>query len=161
DHSHAIDQSLVVLDDAGLRGDHPIVLVDDEFTTGRTAVNAIRALHAVWPRSAYVLASLIDCRDDEQPADAQRAVAPLRAALVTVGLLGGGVPLPPGVLDGARGFIGALAESPDGSEPARASVTWLEYPLPERVPATAMTGWWPAEELAARAAMRRAAAALH
>jgi len=108
-----------------------------------------------------VLASLIDCRDDEQRAEAERVVAALGAELVTVSLLEGRVTLPPGVLDGARACIDALAESPEWSEPARAPVTWLEYPLPERLPSTAMTGWWPADERAARAAMRRAAAALH
>ncbi len=37
EHSHATDQALVLLDDAGLRGNRPLVLVDDELTTGSTA----------------------------------------------------------------------------------------------------------------------------
>ena len=51
EHSHAVDQSLALLDDADLRGGRPLVLVDDELTTGKTAVNAIRVIQASWPRA--------------------------------------------------------------------------------------------------------------
>ena len=47
----------------------PLVLVDDELTTGRTALNTIAALHAAAPRDRYVLATLVDLRED----DARRA----------------------------------------------------------------------------------------
>ena len=58
-HSHAPEQWLLPLPD-GLDG--PLVLVDDELSTGATAGNLIRVLHARQPRSRYVVAALLDAR---------------------------------------------------------------------------------------------------
>lgn len=64
EHSHATDQ-LCYADDALLRTDRPIVLVDDEVTTGRTNMNIIRDLHAKHPRSSYTILSILDWRTEE------------------------------------------------------------------------------------------------
>ena len=165
EHSHAVDQSLVVLDDAELRGDRPLVLVDDELTTGKTAVNAIRVLQASWPRPVYVLASLIDCRSDECRARVAKAAAELGASVVSVSLLDGRVRLPADVLARARDFIAKLPEPPAQCSAAarrsgRAPVCWLDVVLPDGMPAIASSGWGRDQERAARAAMSRAAASL-
>ncbi len=165
EHSHAVDQSLVVLDDAELRGDRPLVLVDDELTTGKTAVNAIRVLQASWPRPVYVLASLIDCRSDECRAGVAKAAAELGASVVSVSLLDGRVRLPADVLPRARDFIAKLPEPPAQCSAAarrsgRAPVCWLDVVLPDGMPAIASSGWGRDQERAARAAMSRAAASL-
>ena len=160
EHSHATDQSLAILEDAPLRGRHPLVLVDDELTTGKTAVNAIRALHARWPRPLYVLASLVDCRSDEMRAGVAAAIRELGAQVLSVSLLDGHVSLPADVLTKARGFIASLPEPPAISNRARASVSFADVPLPDGLPVLALAGWSPAQERAARTAMCRAAAGL-
>jgi orotate phosphoribosyltransferase len=166
EHSHAADQSLVVPDDAELHsGRRPVVLVDDELTTGKTAVNAIRVLQASWPRPVYVLASLIDCRSDECRAQVAKAAGELGASVVSVSLLNGRLGLPADVLAAAREFIAALPEPPARcSAVARRSrpapVSWLDVALPDAVPAIASAGWGPEQERAARAAMSVTAAAL-
>ncbi len=160
EHSHATDQALVVPDDAALRGQHPIVLVDDELTTGKTAVNAIRELHGRWPRPLYVLASLVDCRGVELRAAVADAVRALGARLVTVSLLTGEVRLPAGVLAGARAFIASLPELPAMHYGPAAPVFSVGVPLPGGLPPLALAGWSPAQERAARTAMRGAAALL-
>ena len=54
-----------------LDGAGPVVLVDDELSTGRTALNVIEALHAIAPRSA-VCAGRVGgravCRQDDRSA---------------------------------------------------------------------------------------------
>ena len=46
--------------------DAPLVLVDDEISTGATALDSIRALHGLAPHRRYVVASLVDLRSPEQ-----------------------------------------------------------------------------------------------
>ncbi|MCM3925954.1 phosphoribosyltransferase domain-containing protein, partial [Frankia sp. AiPs1] len=76
-HSHASHHWLVPEDPAILRGGEPIVLVDDELSTGRTALGTIRILHAHAPRGRYVVATLVDAR----PTAARTAFADLAAEL--------------------------------------------------------------------------------
>ena len=161
EHSHAVDQAIALLDDADLRGGRPLVLVDDELTTGTTAVNAIRMIQASWPREVYVLASLIDCRSQARRAEVARAVGAAGASAVSVSLLDGEVRLPDGIMAAVRGLVAELPEPPVRPlDAARAPVTWLAVTLPDGVPALAMHRWGPAQERAAGEAMGQLAASL-
>jgi phosphoribosyl transferase-like protein/phosphoribosyltransferase-like predicted ribonucleoside biosynthesis protein len=160
EHSHASDQALVLTDDGGMRGNRPLVLVDDELTTGKTAFNAIKAIHSIWPRDVYVLASLIDCRDDEQRSELARSVRALGAECISVCLLEGSVRLPADAVAAVSDFADSLpaAARPRRAEPA--PVRWLDVVLPTGVPPIAAAGWGRHQERAALAAMSRVASSL-
>ena len=161
EHSHATDQTLAVADDADLRSGRPLVLVDDEITTGKTAVNAIGAIQAIWPRDVYVLASLIDCRDDDRRAAVAQSVRALGAQVISVSLLDGRVLLPTDAVEAVRGFVEsrpAVTTKPRSADPSPAR--WLSVALPEIVPPTAAGGWGGDQERSATAAMALAAASL-
>ena len=64
EHSHHTGHLLLPSDSGLLACPRPLVLVDDELSTGRTAVNTITALHRTAPRERYVLATLVDLRED-------------------------------------------------------------------------------------------------
>ncbi len=64
EHSHAVDQRCYA-DESILRRNHPILLVDDEITTGKTCLNIIKELHAKYPRKHYSVLSLLDWRLEE------------------------------------------------------------------------------------------------
>ncbi|MCY0948680.1 phosphoribosyltransferase [Streptomyces sp. H27-S2] len=100
-HSHATSHLLLPEDPGLLAGSGPLVLVDDEFSTGSTVLNTIRDLHARHPRRHYVVVALVDMRS---PADRDRLTAfaaELGARVDLVALASGTVSLPEGVL--ARG----------------------------------------------------------
>ncbi|MFI7293553.1 phosphoribosyltransferase [Streptomyces sp. NPDC050121] len=61
-HSHATSHLLLPEDPALLAGGGPLVLVDDEFSTGSTVLNTIRDLHERYPRGRYVVVALVDMR---------------------------------------------------------------------------------------------------
>ncbi|TVY03373.1 hypothetical protein FPZ45_05180 [Cohnella terricola] len=71
EHSHAVAHRCYVRDPGIFRGASKIVLVDDEITTGKTALNIIRELHGKFGKTDYVVASLLDWRSQ---ADRKRFV---------------------------------------------------------------------------------------
>ncbi|AIQ33472.1 phosphoribosyltransferase family protein [Paenibacillus sp. FSL R5-0345] len=62
EHSHAVDHSCYALNAELLSGTEPIILVDDEITTGNTAINTIRDIQSKFPREEYVVVSILDWR---------------------------------------------------------------------------------------------------
>ncbi|HFU7059015.1 TPA: phosphoribosyltransferase family protein [Bacillus cereus] len=63
EHSHATSHRCYV-DKRYFQNKHQIVLVDDEITTGKTALNIIRSIQEKFPRKEYTVASLLDWRSE-------------------------------------------------------------------------------------------------
>ncbi|MEU2364493.1 phosphoribosyltransferase [Streptomyces noursei] len=132
EHSHATAHLLLPEDRALLAGDGPLVLVDDEFSTGRTVLNTLRALHARHPRRRYVVVALVDMRSAADRARLVQFAAELGARVDLVALAGGGVHLPDDVLDRGRELVAAHEEPPappgDGRSapprPVRVDLGW-------------------------------------
>jgi adenine/guanine phosphoribosyltransferase-like PRPP-binding protein len=89
EHSHATRHLLLPADPAMLAGSGPLVLVDDELSTGQTALNTIRALHRTWPRQRYLIAALVDLRSAADRARLRRAAGELGAEIEVVALASG------------------------------------------------------------------------
>ena len=103
EHSHATGHLLLPSDPALLAGPRPLVLVDDELSTGRTALNTITALHRAAPRAHYVVATLVDLREDEL------AGLPDGVRVDVVALTRGGLTLPPDLAERAAALRAELA----------------------------------------------------
>ncbi|NIK78904.1 hypothetical protein FHS15_004050 [Paenibacillus castaneae] len=69
EHSHATAHRCYASDPSIFQQADTIILVDDEITTGKTALNIIHDLHAKYGKTSYVVASLLDWRSK---ADIQR-----------------------------------------------------------------------------------------
>ena len=113
-HSHATTHLVRPEDPARLAGPAPLVLVDDELSTGRTALATIAALHAWSPRARYVVAALVDLRSDADRAVFVSTAADLGVQIDVVALAAGRVALPADVLE--RGAV--LAAGIDPPAPA-------------------------------------------
>ncbi|MFW6724219.1 phosphoribosyltransferase [Streptomyces sp. MAR4 CNY-716] len=98
EHSHATEHLLLPADPGLLTGDGPLVLVDDELSTGRTLRNTIAALHGARPRARYVVAALTDMRSEEDRRALEKSAADLGTRVDVVSLAAGTVRLPPDVL---------------------------------------------------------------
>ncbi|GEM32073.1 hypothetical protein NN3_30800 [Nocardia neocaledoniensis NBRC 108232] len=98
-HSHATSHLLQPAPAGIFANDLPLVLVDDEISTGDTAIDAVRALHEFAPRSHYVLASLVDMRTAADRAKFEAFAAELGARIDTVCLATGRVDLPAGLIE--------------------------------------------------------------
>jgi hypothetical protein len=104
-HSHATSHLLLPEDPALLAGDGPLVLVDDEFSTGNTVLNTVRDLHERYPRRRYVVVALVDMRS---PADVGRLESfgrEIGARVDLVAAASGTVLLPEGVLEKGRALV--------------------------------------------------------
>ncbi|MEU9665711.1 phosphoribosyltransferase [Streptomyces bobili] len=120
-HSHATSHLLLPEDPALLVGDGPLVLVDDEFSTGNTVLNTIRDLHERYPRRRYVVVALVDMRS---PADAGRLGAFAREIDARVDLVtaaSGTVGLPEGVLEKGQELV--ARHEPAMTHPAEPAAT--------------------------------------
>ncbi|GGP90357.1 phosphoribosyltransferase [Streptomyces virginiae] len=151
-HSHATSHLLLPEDPVLLAGDGPLVLVDDEFSTGNTVLNTIRDLHSRHPRSHYVVVALVDMRS---PADRDRLTAfaaELGARVDLIALASGTVSLPDGVLAKGQALVeeyeaaaAGTAETAAGpAEPAAGTAARAQAPQPEPSPVVRVDLNWPA-----------------
>ncbi|MFR0352342.1 phosphoribosyltransferase [Streptomyces sediminimaris] len=156
-HSHATSHLLLPEDPALLAGDGPLVLVDDEFSTGNTVLNTVRDLHERYPRRRYVVVALVDMRS---PADAERLeqfAREIGARVDLVAAASGTVRLPEGVLEKGRELVAryeadsaASGGSPAAGAPWRPAptrprpVTRVELNWPRNLPDGARHGFTPA-----------------
>ncbi|MGW7495088.1 phosphoribosyltransferase [Streptomyces luteogriseus] len=118
-HSHATSHLLLPEDPALLAGDGPLVLVDDEFSTGNTVLNTVRDLHARYPRRRYVVVALVDMRSAADAGRLEEFAREIGARVDLVAAASGTVRLPEGVLEKGRELV-ARYESKSASESAAA-----------------------------------------
>ncbi|MFD4020113.1 phosphoribosyltransferase [Streptomyces sindenensis] len=180
-HSHATSHLLLPEDPALLAPGadaSTLVLVDDEFSTGNTVLNTIRALHETHPRDRYVIVALVDMRS---PADRDRLTvfaAEIGARVDLVTRSTGTVTLPDGVLERGQALVAAQeaeaageaeaaqdaeaaaeaevageAEVGSASAPAPAPVTRVDLAWPAGVPDGGRHGFTPAHRAALEAAL--------
>ncbi|BCB04119.1 phosphoribosyltransferase family protein [Bacillus sp. KH172YL63] len=88
EHSHAVNQ-FCYLDEHSIRNDKPIVLIDDEMTTGKTALNIIRDIHSKFPREQYTVVSILDWRSDDNRKQFRQLERELEVKIHTTSLLSG------------------------------------------------------------------------
>ncbi|MFH8987050.1 phosphoribosyltransferase [Streptomyces sp. NPDC017940] len=150
-HSHATSHLLLPEDPRLLAGDGALVLVDDEFSTGNTVLNTIRALHARFPRERYVVVALVDMRTPEDRDRLDAFARELGARVDLVALASGTVRLPEGVLAQGQALVAeheAAAEAAGAPVPAacgeRAPVTRVDLGWPAGVPDGGRHGFTPA-----------------
>ncbi|MFE5809152.1 phosphoribosyltransferase [Streptomyces sp. NPDC056491] len=171
-HSHATSHLLLPEDPRLLAGSGPLVLVDDEFSTGNTVLNTIRDLHARHPRPHYVVVALVDMRSAADRDRLTAFAAELGARVDLIALASGTVSLPDGVLAKGRALVeeheaqaephqpvpvsgsGAPADGPggapaDGPQP----VTRVDLHWPAGVPDGGRHGFTPAHRTALEAAL--------
>ncbi|MFE0750124.1 phosphoribosyltransferase family protein [Gordonia sp. NPDC058843] len=101
-HSHATTHLLQPSDPAFFDATTPhevLILVDDEISTGKTALGAIDAIVADRPRTRFVVASLVDMRTHAQRSECDAFAARLGAEIAYVALANGSITLPPTLLD--------------------------------------------------------------
>ncbi|QJY48394.1 phosphoribosyltransferase family protein [Pseudonocardia broussonetiae] len=152
EHSHATDHLLLPADPALLRGGRPLVLVDDELSTGRTVLNTITALHAVAPRERYVVATLVDARPAGSSLVAE--VAALGARLDVVALCRAAVDLPDDVLARADAVrAGVAPEPPTPTRAPREPDSRVVLDLPDGLPDGGRHGFLAAHHAALDAAL--------
>jgi len=112
-HSHATSHLLLPDDPRFFTGGEPLVLVDDELSTGRTALNTILALHAVAPRARYLIAALVDLRSQAEQKRMATVAADLGVDIEVVALAAGTIELPSDVLAVGQSLV-AAREKADG-----------------------------------------------
>ncbi|MEW2388493.1 phosphoribosyltransferase [Streptomyces venezuelae] len=157
-HSHATSHLLLPEDPRLLAGDGPLVLVDDEFSTGNTVLNTVRALHERFPRERYVIVALVDMRSPDDQGRLADFAREIGARVDLVAAASGTVRLPDGVLEKGQALV---AEHEGGSGSAavprprgeRGPVDRVELGWPAGVPDGGRHGFTPAHRAALDAAL--------
>ncbi|MEE1753306.1 phosphoribosyltransferase [Streptomyces sp. SP18CS02] len=161
-HSHATSHLLLPEDPALLASPGPLVLVDDEFSTGNTVLNTVRALHERYPRERYVVVALVDMRSEQDRGRLADLAAEIGARVDLVTLAVGTVRLPDGVL--AKGQALVAAHEPPAADrahgPAAAAARRVELGWPAGVPDGGRHGFTPGHRALLDAALPAMAARL-
>ncbi|MFI0515578.1 phosphoribosyltransferase [Streptomyces sp. WSLK1-5] len=167
-HSHATSHLLLPENPALLAGEGPLVLVDDEFSTGNTVLNTIRDLHERYPRERYVVVALVDMRSEADAGRLEDFAREIGARVDLVAAASGTVKLPEGVLekgqdlvtrfeDSHSGARGTARQAPTGPQPAynRVDLFW-----PRDLPDGGRHGFTPQHRIRLESALPAMAARL-
>ena len=124
EHSHATGHMCYLSDMSIIEECEQIVLVDDEITTGKTALNLIRSINTKYPNKEYVIASLLDWRNKQHEERYLECQNEIEVTISSVALL--------------RGEIDVLEENPIEEETTFILNKSDEYkevfiPLPKRM----------------------------
>ncbi|MFG2270576.1 phosphoribosyltransferase domain-containing protein [Streptomyces chartreusis] len=142
-HSHATSHLLLPEDPALLVGDGPLVLVDDEFSTGNTVLNTVRDLHERYPRRRYVVVALVDMRSAADAGRLAEFAGEIGARVDLVAAATGTVRLPEGVLEKGQELVARYeAESAGAGGPSSAAPSGpiARFPAPPNSGAAAEAG---------------------
>lgn len=91
EHSHATEHHCYALDTALFENEDMIALVDDEITTGKSALNFIRAIQQKYPRKKYAVLSLLDWRSEVEKQRFAEVEAELGICIHMVSLVSGSI----------------------------------------------------------------------
>jgi len=157
-HSHATSHLLLPEDPDLLRTTEesgPLVLVDDEFSTGNTVLNTVRALHARYPRDRYVIVALVDMRSEDDRGRLAAFAEEIGARVDLVARARGTVLLPDGVLEKGRSLVAAHEASATEPEPPapRCAPVRVALDWPAGVPDGGRHGFTPVHRAALEAAL--------
>ncbi|MFJ1869989.1 phosphoribosyltransferase [Streptomyces chartreusis] len=142
-HSHATSHLLLPEDPALLVGDGPLVLVDDEFSTGNTVLNTVRDLHERYPRRRYVVVALVDMRSAADAGRLEEFAREIGARVDLVTAASGTVRLPEGVLEKGQELVAryeAESAAEGSSSSAAPSGPVAQFPAPPSSGAAAEAG---------------------
>ncbi|WP_301123044.1 phosphoribosyltransferase family protein [Mycolicibacterium fortuitum] len=139
-HSHATDHALQPTTPDVFDGQRTLVLVDDEISTGKTALATIEALHCIVPRPRYIVASLVDMRSPDDQALVVEASASLGTHIEFVSLAQGRVSMPAGLIDSVCAMQAPALNSPAGPS-VLSPVRELALNWPQTVPEGARHGF--------------------
>lgn len=104
-HSHATSHKLLPDNADFFNNDLPMVLVDDELSTGKTIIATIDELQALNPRKKYIVVTLIDCRDEADKLALETFGNKIGADITVVSLSEGVVTYPEDVVERAASII--------------------------------------------------------
>lgn len=117
EHSHATSHRCYISRNL-LDNNREIILVDDEMSTGKTAINIIRSIQAEFPRESYTVVSILDWRSNEDVQKFRDLEADLGINIRCVSLL--------------RGRFKVSGQSPEKEEAPDEQAFTMTYPSIEK-----------------------------
>ncbi|GLB57879.1 phosphoribosyltransferase family protein [Cytobacillus sp. NCCP-133] len=125
EHSHATSHRCYV-DGSLLDNQREIILVDDEMTTGKTAINIIRSIHERFPRDVYTVVSILDWRSELDQARFHTLEKELGITIHCVSLLKGEVKV-----TGSPEVRDIHSNTQDSAESAEVSYIHIDSEFPD------------------------------
>lgn len=157
-HSHATDHLLMPTSAELLAGDLPLIFVDDEISTGATALDALRHVHPLAARAHYVIASLVDMRTADELAAAAEVANELGVRIDNVSLAQGSVDLAPGL---AQSVLALPDPNLNPTAAQSGSVTRVDASWPADLPDGGRHGFLDTDRASFDAAVAEVAESVH